>query len=389
MIDRLKALEINNALQNFPVVGIIGSRQVGKTTLAKNLLAQRNINGIYLDLEKPSDRTRLTNPELFFELNKHQTIILDEVQTMPELFAIIRSSVDENRIPARFLPLGSASPELMRNTADSLAGRIRYIELGPLLYQELKALVPWQDHWTFGGYPEPILSKNQPFMLEWSQSFLATYFMRDLPQLGLAINTVDVHRLAAMLAHNHGQPENHSALARALGISSPTAKNAVNYFEQSFIIRRLHPWFTNAKKRLVKSPKTYFRDTGLLHSLLQINDVNELMRHPVVGFSFEGYCIEQIIGNLGSKYRYYYYRTQDGTEADLLAVTGNTVHFGFEIKLAGNPAITKSMRLAIQDLQPKKMFIVTPNSGLSPLEENIWLCGFQDITANLAADMSH
>ncbi len=385
MIKRYITPDIQSALTTFPVIGLLGSRQVGKTTLAKALATGLSKEVVYVDLERPTDRAKLANPELFFDLNVNKTVILDEVQAMPGLFPILRSMVDEKRIAARFILLGSASPELLRSSSESLAGRIIYFELSPFLFVEISALASVVDHWLHGGYPEPFLLKDKQKARAWYQSFLQTYFSKDLPSLGLNTYSLDVYRLAALLAHNHGQVENFSAFAKALGVSAPTIKTAIDYFERSFIIRRLQPWYNNAKKRLIKSAKLYYRDSGMLHALLHISDPNALLANAIVGFSFEGYCIEQIINTLGSTYRYYFYRTQDGTEADLIAVQGNEVVFAFEIKLAGAPHITRSMVHVMQDLAPKKLFVVTPNQGVYPLDHNIIVSGIMDLAEVMEA----
>lgn len=379
MIARYITPLIQSALTTFPVIGLLGSRQVGKTTLAKDLVTTLPKEAIYVDLERPSDRAKLTNAELFFELNQHKTIIIDEVQVMPELFPLLRSVVDANRVAARFILLGSASPEILRRSSESLAGRIMYFELSPLLYVEINSLNSLTNHWMYGGYPEPFLFTDKTKAWDWYNSFLQTYISKDLPALGLNTYSLDVYRLAVLLAHNHGQVENFSAFGKALGVSAPTIKTAIDYFERSFIIRRLQPWYNNAKKRLVKSAKLYYRDSGILHTLLNIIEPNSLLANPIVGFSFEGYCIEQIINTLGSNYRFHFYRTQDGTEADLIAVKGNIVEYAFEIKLAGAPSITKSMKHILQDLTPAKMYVITPNQGVYPLHEKITVAGIMDL----------
>lgn len=379
MITRLKQSKIHKLLQVFPVVGIIGPRQVGKTTLAQILISEIDKAAEIVDLERPSDLQKLSNAELFFTQNREKIIVIDEVQRMPELFPIIRSMVDEHRVPGRFILLGSASPNLMRQSSESLAGRIFYEELTPFLFNEINDRTTVVQHWTFGGYPVPFFLDDEDAKKLWYQSFIQTYLNRDLPMLGLNPNSLDLTRMAQLLAHLHGQTENNSALARSLGVSMPTVKNALDYFERAFLIRRLPPWFTNVKKRLVKTAKVYYRDSGILHSLLNIDDTNTLLANPISGFSFEGYCIEQIIGHLGSDYRFYFYRTQDGTEVDLLAVKANTVVYAFEVKLSGAPSITKSMTFAMDDLQPQKLFVITPTAGNYPLAENVQVCGLAEL----------
>ncbi|MCH8545882.1 MAG: ATP-binding protein [Cryomorphaceae bacterium] len=379
MITRIKHDKIQKLLQVFPVVGIIGPRQVGKTTMANMLISNLDKPAEIIDLERPSDSQKLSNPELFFSQNREKLIVIDEVQRMPELFPIIRSMVDEHRVPARFILLGSTSPNLMRQSSESLAGRIYYEELTPFLYKEVKDRATVMLHWTFGGFPVPFLYDEVNAKRLWYQSFIQTYLERDLPMLGLNSNSLDLRRLAQLLAHQHGQTENSSAIARSLGVSMPTVKNALDYFERAFLIRRLPPWFTNVKKRLVKSAKIYYRDSGVLHSLLNIDNLNTLLANPISGFSFEGYCIEQIIEYLGSSYSYYFYRTQDGTEVDLLAVKANTVVYAFEVKMSGTPTISKSMKYALDDLKPQKLFVIIPLKANYPLADNIQVCGLEEL----------
>lgn len=371
MITRESYSELKENLEEFPSIGILGPRQVGKTTLAKSLL-QEDSNYIYLDLERPSDLAKLQNAELFFELNRDKRIILDEVQRMPELFPLLRSEIDAYRGNGRFVLLGSASPDLLRTSSESLAGRIVYHELNPLSLRETQGIISPENLWLYGGFPEPALKSNKTSTWKWYSNFIRTYIERDLPMLGLNTTSIDLNRLFTMLAHEAGQQENDSKLALALGVKSPTIKNALNYLEQAFLIRRIPAWFSNAKKRVVKAPKLYFRDTGILHSNLGIETMPQLLGHPITGFSFETFAINSIISN--PKYfghQFYYYRTQDGTECDLIAVKNNEIIEGFEFKMSSNPTVTKSMKNAIEDLDLPRLTVVTPNSGNFPIDRKI------------------
>lgn len=380
MFDRVFNTDLEESLKEFPAIGILGPRQVGKTTLAKSLISKRTKPTIYLDLERPSDIAKLQNAELFFTNNRDKCVILDEVQRMPELFPILRSEIDDHRIAGRFVLLGSASPELIRTSSESLAGRIIYHELSPFLFDEIKTESNIENHWLFGGFPEPFLKKDVKAKSRWFDSFIRSYIERDLPALGLNTSKVDLSRLLSMIAHEQGQPENNSKLAQSLGVKSPTIKNTIDFLEQAYLIRRIPAWFSNAKKRIVKSPRLYMRDTGILHHLLGIDSYNGLLSHPILGFSFEAYAISQIMGHPENKdYSFYYYRTQDGTECDLLAVKNDTIVAAFEFKMTSNPTISKGIRNAIQDLNPKNFYIVIPRAEKYQIDQNVWVYGAQQL----------
>ncbi|MEX2596609.1 MAG: ATP-binding protein [Salibacteraceae bacterium] len=385
MFKRVLESELRESMTESPAVGLLGPRQVGKTTLAKTIMLSYE-DCLYLDLERPSDLSKLSNAEYFLANNRNKTIILDEVQRKPDLFPLLRSEIDAHPVPGRFVLLGSASPELIRTSAESLAGRIVYHQLSPLLLQEVAHQFSFEDHWLKGGFPEPLQKRNQKAGTKWFESFLSSYIERDLPAIGLNTTGVNLYRLFAMLAHEQGQPENDTKLSLALGVKSPTVKRALDYIEQAFLIRRLPAWFSNAKKRIVKSPRLYFTDSGLLHHLQNVDSFNDLLGNPNIGFSFEGYCINQITGNPNmSAYQFYYYRTQDGTECDLLAVKNNSIVAAFEFKLTSSPEVTKSMMNSITDLKPKHFFLVTPQSEVYELQKNIKVCGIESIPDLLKA----
>jgi len=361
MVERLLKNRLLSVIEFFPAVAILGSRQAGKTTLAKMVMNFLHRESFYLDLENPLDRSRLTNPLAFFSANKEKCIIIDEIQRNPELFPILRSVIDEDRKPGRFILLGSASPELLFISSESLTGRIVYLELTPFLFCEIKKLKQDNDHWIRGGYPQPFLSDNSNFRKEWFKSFLTTYIERDLRLLGLNANTQNLSRFFIMLAHQSGSILNRSSLSKSLELNLATISNYLSYFEKGYLVRVLQPWYQNIKKRLVKSPKVYIRDTGLLHYLLGINDYNSVLVNPIVGHSWEGYVIEQVIGCLGDEYGYYYYRTQDGTECDLLIINGIRPVCCIEAKFSSEPRMTRSFTTCISDLGTKNNFIVIPN----------------------------
>ena len=377
MIQRLITEEFNFLLQHFAAVGIVGARQVGKTTLAKNHFSDK-AKYIYLDLERNSDRAKLTDAELFLNSNIHKTVILDEIQFMPELFPLLRSLIDDNRRPGRFVILGSASPALLRQSSESLAGRIAYLQLTPLNLLEVKEVKSWQELWLLGGFPEPLLKSDNRFAQRWHQNFLNNYIQRDLPALGFPADANTSLRLLQMIASSQGSTINFSVLARSLAVSMPSVKTYFSFYENAFLVYSLKPWFENIKKRLVKSPKVFFTDTGMLHHLLGIQDFNSLMGHIAVGHSWEAFVINQIRSVLKPDDELYFYRTQDGAEIDLLIRRNNGWAMAAEIKLSNSPTLTKGTHIAMNDLGLKHLFVITPDSDNYPLAENIEVIGLLD-----------
>ena len=362
MIDRRHKQQILELLEYFPVVGIVGPRQVGKTTLVKSLMGQLKRKSIYIDLEYPEDLNKLTDPVLFFKQNPDACIIIDEVQRRPDLFPVLRSVIDRKREPGRFILLGSASPEIIRDTSESLAGRIAYIELPPFNLLEIIDKISYDKHWFYGGFPNALLAPNQKYAKIWLQQFVQTYIERDLPLLGFPGSPQIASRLWQMLAHYNGNLMNATNFGNALGISVPTVNRYLDFFEEAFLIRRLQPWRTNAKKRLVKSSKIFIRDTGLLHYLAGIIDINSLLGNVLIGSSWENYVIEQIYQLLPSEYSIFFYRSHAGAEADLLLVKGIEPICCIEIKYSSSPKVSKGLISVISDLETANNFIITPAS---------------------------
>jgi uncharacterized protein len=361
MITRNLQSRINKLLTHFPAVAILGPRQIGKTTLAKSLIKDIDKRVIYLDLELPSDLNKLDNPQLFFESNKDSCIIIDEVQRKPDLFPVIRSVIDQHRVPARFVILGSASPELLKQSSESLAGRIVYTELPGLLIDEILDFRTVNDLWLHGGFPEPFMMTDKELTREWHHSFVLTYIERDLPSLGLSAEPRILNNLLQMLAHNHGMLLNLANFSRSLGVSSPSVSKYIGFFENAFILRLLTPWFANVKKRIIKSPKVYLRDSGMLHYLHGINDLNQIWGHPILGNSWEGFVIEQIISSLNPGIAASFYRTAEGAECDLILSKGVEVLSCIEIKFTDAPKTTKGFTTAVRDLACRNNFIIVPS----------------------------
>lgn len=379
MITRYIFDELLEILNEFPVLGIVGPRQVGKTTVAKLLLKEIKKETILLDLENPKDLAKLTDPMLFFENNQNKCIIIDEVQIKKELFPIIRAAIDQKRESSRFILLGSASPELIRDSSESLAGRIYYKELTPFHYEEIKTKFSYQKHWLNGGYPEVLLTESNSKSKRWRRSFIQTYIERDLPMLGLQSKTTDIHRLFRMISHVHGQQLNVQLLSKSLGLSSPTIKKQIDFLENAFIVRLLEPYYFNISKRLVKSPKIFIRDTGLLHSLLEIDDMEHLFGNPVIGNSWEGYVIEQIYGVLPDGCTLNYYRTQQGAELDLIISRNLKPIAGIEIKFNSHPKISIGNEISMNDLGLKHLYVVVPETERYSLKPEIEVVSLNEI----------
>lgn len=375
MIRRLLEDHLLDQISYFPAVVVVGPRQVGKTTLVKTLQSRLPLPSTYLDLEIPSQRVRLSiDPELYLSHRIDQTIILDEVQQLPDLFPLLRGLIDQHRMPGRFLLLGSASPDLLRNTSESLAGRVVYLEMHPLLLEELPDSDTYRTHWLRGGFPQAYLAPSVKRFRDWFESFVATYLQRDLPQLGLLAAPDLVRRLLTMLASQQGGLLNYSNLANSLGLAVSTVQRYIDFLERAFLIRRLEPYFVNVGKRLTKAPKAYVRDSGMVHHLLRLYDEEALLGHPVVGGSWEGYVIQQVIAVLGTGTRAYFYRTQQGAELDLVLEQGGQLVLALEIKLSTLPTLSKGNTVALQDLGNPPLLVVTPSAADDELRPNVFLC---------------
>jgi uncharacterized protein len=343
-------------MEHFPVVAIIGPRQCGKSTLAKQLLSEIN-GGIYLDLELPSDLRKLNQAEQFLLLNTDTLVCMDEIQRKPELFPLLRALVDKSGLKGQFLVLGSASPDLLRQSSESLAGRISYLYLTPFLLSEIGHGTLHQ-HWLRGGFPGSWLPHDNRVSLRWRSDYILTHLERDIPALGFDINSRMVHRLWTMLAHSSGQLLNKAKLAGALGVSIPTVQRSIELLEKTFMLRILEPYHSNVKKRLVKTPKIYIRDTGILHPLLEIDDMNTLMGHPVFGQSWESYAVEQIVSMLPD-WQPHFYRTSDGSEIDLLLIKGQK-KIAIECKASTAPTVGAGFFHCLDDAGADAAWIVCP-----------------------------
>ncbi|TAK43018.1 MAG: ATP-binding protein [Saprospiraceae bacterium] len=370
-------------LNHFPATALLGPRQVGKTTLVKALQPRMAKPSVYLDLENPADRAKINDRTIFLESNRNQTVILDEVQRLPDLFPELRGLIDRQREPGRLLLLGSASYDLLQNTAQSLAGRIAYLELSPFLLSELPE-PDWQQHWFRGGFPESYLASSEAVRQVWMANFITTYLEKDLPQLGLRAAPALLERLLLMLAYSQGRLANYHELSKSLGISSPTLTNYVDFLERALLLRRLQPFFANAGKRLVKSHKLYIRDSGIVHHLLRIPDFNHLLGHPALGGSWEGYVLEQVIALLDRSEQAFFYRTADGAELDIVVESALKIKVALEIKFSNQPTLSKGNTVALQDLGNPPLLVVTPDADDYNLREKVRVCSVRTLAQNLA-----
>ncbi|MCD4736701.1 MAG: ATP-binding protein [Bacteroidales bacterium] len=374
MITRIAEKKARELLTYFPAIAIIGPRQVGKTTLAKTIVFG-NEDSLYLDLESPRDLNKIIDTETFLSQYADKTIVIDEVQRKRELFPVLRSIIDKKNRPGRFILLGSASPELIRDSSESLAGRIAYLELSPFLIPEITESYTTETLWFRGGFPEPFLGKKP--WIHWMGNFIKTYIERDLPMLGFNSKPALSERFWTMLSHLHGNALNMNDLSKSLEISVNTIKSYLSFFESAFLIRLLQPYHSNIKKRLVKSPKVYIRDCGILHYFLGLNNPRDIYGHPGLGASWEGFIIEQIVNLMPDNRKAYYYRTYDGAEIDLIIEKGGKPFVAIEIKFGSDTRPSKGNTQAIQTLKTKHNFLVVKENEDYMLSEYFRVVGIE------------
>lgn len=371
MLKRIYYNQITNSFNIWPICALLGPRQCGKTTLAKEYAKNLKEKYFLFDLEDPLDLAKLDNPKLALE-SLDGLIVIDEIQRRPELFPILRVMVDKYN--KKFLILGSASSELIRQSSESLAGRISYIEMAPLSLEEIddssKLLIR-------GGFPRSYLAASDKLSNEWRKSYIRTYLEKDIKNLGFDVSSQTMRRLWNMLAHYHGQVLNASELGRSINVSYKTIDRYIDILSGTFMIRRLSPWFENIGKRQIKSPKIYFRDSGILHTILGIENTEQLHMHPKLGASWEGFALEEVIRKLKADSNdCYFWATQGGAELDLLIFKdGNKL--GFEIKYTDSPKITKSMHSALNDLKLDQMTVIIPGKDKFKLSEEVEVCGLE------------
>ena len=354
------AATVEDRLRHLPGVVLLGPRQVGKTTLARRLVTTRGARAIYLDLEREADRRRLADAEAFLRQQAGKLVVVDEIHRFPALFETLRGIIDDRRAAGEraghFLLLGSASIDLMRQSSESLAGRVAHVELGPLDLMEIHGTDGDNADrlWVRGGFPESFLSESDRDSLIWRQSFVRSYLERDVPMFAPRMPTETIGRLWTMLAHSQGAPLQAARLALGLGVSAPAVARYVDLLVDLLLLRRLRPWSGNVGKRLVKAPRTYIRDSGIVHALLDLPDRDTLLGHPVAGPSWEGFLIENLIGAAGGVSTPYFYRTEDGAEVDLVLERGGVVEAAIEIKRTTAPTVSKGFHSALRGAAPAR-----------------------------------
>lgn len=382
LLQRKASQILENKLSANPAVAILGPRQVGKTTLAKEFFKDRD--AVYLDLELPSDQARMADAESYLSDRKDKLIIIDEVQRMPELFPILRSLIDSERRNGKYLLLGSASPNLLARSSETLAGRISFLELHPFHLTEIDSLDSFKKLWLCGGFPPFYLADSLGQSFEKRMDFLATYIERELPMLGLNVPPRVVRNAIQMLTQLNGNLVNISTLSKSLSLDQRKVKEMLDYLENAFLIRSIQPFIINVSKRLVKSPKLFFRDTGLLNAAAGIETLEELDGYLYRGSSFEAFVIQQILAVLKPTITTYFYRTHDGSELDLVLVKGTLPVLGIEIKTNNAPKITRGTTIAADDLGGIPVLIVTPSlENPYPRGENQTVIGLQDLVESL------
>ncbi len=384
MIKRRITAELQELLNTTPAVALLGPRQVGKTTLALEIAEQRP--AIYLDLESDADRAKLAEPELYLSQNQDKLVILDEVHRVPDLFQNLRGLIDrgrrEGRKTGRFLLLGSASIDLLKQSGESLAGRIAYLEMHPIDALE----VPQNDQtalWVRGGFPDSFLALSDRISQRWRQDFIRSYLERDIPMLGPRIPAETLRRFWTMLAHHQSGLLNAADLARSLGVDGKTVASYLDLMVDLLLVRRLEPWHANAGKRLVKSPRTYIRDSGLTHTLLGLSSLDDILGHPVAGASWEGFVIETVLSAAPPGTSANFYRTAAGAEIDLVLTLPNQELWAIEIKRSLSPKLERGFYHACEDLLPHRRFVVYPGSESFPLKDNIEVTPLRTLTSEL------
>lgn len=375
MIDRPRHRErIEHLLAHHPVVALLGARQVGKTTLARQIMERRERPAVRYDLEDPDDLARLDEPKLALA-HLEGLVVIDEVQRRPDLFPVLRVLVDRPEAEARFLILGSASPDLLQQSSETLAGRVVYHELGGLALDEV-GVAAGNDLWLRGGFPRSFLAPSIEVSADWRRAFVQTFLERDLQELGIQIPGATLHRFWRMLAHYHGQVWNGSELARAFGVAASTVRRYLDLLTGALVVRQLPPWFENLSKRQVRSPKVYIADTGLLHSLLGIETREDLDGHPKVGASWEGFVLREVVLRLGARTEEcFFWATHAGAELDLLVIRGRQ-RLGFEIKRTTSPTTNRSMRSALESLRLDRLDVLHAGEHTFPLDESIRAVSF-------------
>ena len=391
MLERWITKRLEKNISRNPAVALLGARQVGKTTLAKTVA--KDMPSIYLDLEYPKDLAKLKDPTTFLESHSDKIIILDEIQRAPDLFMVLRGVIDQNRQAGRkaaqFLILGSASMDLLRQSSESLAGRISYVEMTGLNVLEISdSRKDIQNLWMRGGFPDSYLAEDDEMSIDWLENLIKTYLERDVPQMGFQVPAARLRRLWTMLAHLQGETVNYSKLATNLEIDGKTVTHYIDILTDLLLVRRIEPWHVNVKKRLIKSPRYYVRDSGILHRLLGIADYDALLSNPILGKSWEGFVVENIHSVMPRFAETYFYRTAAGAEIDLVIKMPNAEIWAVEIKHGVAPKIGKHYSKTCDDVGATHKFVVYGGDDEFPVGDNVWMISLPKIMEKLAAAQS-
>jgi predicted AAA+ superfamily ATPase len=390
MLSRRLRPYVQERLRHTAAIVLLGPRQVGKTTLARALVASKKSNAVYLDLERPVDLRRLQDADAFLRAQAGKLVVIDEIHRSPALFEVLRGIIDERRRASdrvgHFLLLGSASLDLMRQASETLAGRVEYVELGGIDALELPKQIGDVDKlWVRGGFPESLLAKDDAQSLNWRRAFVRSYLERDVPMFAPRMPAETIGRLWTMLAHAQGTPLNQSRLASGLAVSTPAVGRYIDLLVDLLLVRRLRPWSGNVGKRLVRTPKTYIRDSGLVHALLDLETWDELLGHPVVGASWEGMVIENLISTAGERRTPYYYRTEDGAEVDLVFERGGRIEMAIEIKRSTSPEVPRGFGAAQAVLKPKESYLVHAGTETWSAESKVTAIPLRNLMQLLSA----
>ena len=388
MINRQFEITVRQKLQHIAAVVLLGPRQVGKTTLARTLAHDWPGGAVYLDLERPADRLKLEDADSYLRAQQGKLVILDEIHRAPGVFEVLRGIIDDNRQAGQragqFLLLGSAALDLMRQSSETLAGRVAYVDMAPINTAEAAtAGIPPNTLWLRGGFPDSLLAADDAQSLDWRRDFIRSYLERDVPMFAPRLPAETIGRLWTMLAHNQGSVLNQARIASALGVANPTIDRYIDLLVDLQLVRRLQPWSGNLGKRLVKSPKVYVRDSGLLHGLLALETLDDLLGHPVCGLSFEGFCIDNLIQAAGSLRVPYFYRTQVGAEIDLVLARSGQPEMAIEIKRSMTPSPEQGFAIACDDLQITQRYVVYPGTESFALHQGAQAMGLGDLVALL------
>ena len=388
MIPRLAESAVRKKLLQTPAVVLLGPRQVGKTTLARQIAGDWPGGAVYLDLERSADRLRLEDADDYLRAHVGRLVILDEIHRAPGVFESLRGIIDENRLAGvrsgQFLLLGSASLDLMRQSSETLAGRVSYMDISPIHIQEvIPVQIEAEQLWLRGGFPDSLLAADEEHSLDWRRDFIRSYLERDVPMFAPRLPSETIGRLWTMLAHQQGGLLNQARIASSLGVSNPTIDRYIDLLVDLQLIRRLRPWSTNAGKRLVRTPKVYVRDSGILHGLLELKTRNDVLGHPVCGPSFEGFCIDNLIAAAGAGRTAYFYRTQVGAEIDLVLEKGGRPDIAIEVKRASAPRPERGFSIACDDLKITRRYVVYPGEESFALRNGAQAISLAQLCAEL------